>query len=62
METREKISQPKLSSVVKGDISFDKLNKETQTHLDTLLGNFIVFSEVPLRLVEGDEFRAFCKG
>ena len=54
--------QPKLSSVVRGDISFDKLTKEAQTHLDTLLGNFIVFSEVPLRLVEGDEFRAFCKG
>ena len=62
MEKEKERSQPKLSSVVKGDISFDKLNKEAQTHLDTLLGNFIVFSEVPLRLVEGDEFRAFCNG
>ena len=58
---RDKL-QPKLPSVVKGDISFDKLNKETQTHLDTLLGNFVIFSEVPLRLVEIDEFRDFCKG
>lgn len=43
--------QPKLSSVFKGEVSFDKLNKEAQTRLDTLLGNFIVFSEAPLRLV-----------
>ena len=54
--------QSKLPSVLKGEISYDKLNKETQTHLDTLLDNFIVFSEVPLRLVENEEFRDFCKG
>ena len=58
---RDKL-QPKLPSVVKGVFSFDKLNKETQTQLDTLLGNFVIFSEVPLRLMEIDEFRDFCKG
>ena len=39
MEKNQRL-QTKLSSVVKGDISLDKLTKEAQTHLDTLLGNY----------------------
>ena len=54
--------QPKLSSVVRGEIRFGILTPDVQAHLDKLLGNFIVFSEVPLRLIEGEEFRSFCKG
>ena len=45
--------QTKLSSVVRGAIRFGILTLDVQAHLDKLLGKFIVFSEVPLRLIEG---------
>ena len=58
----QEASQPKLPSVIKGDVAFHKLSKEAQANIDQLLGEFVVMAEVPLRLVEGKEFRTFCEG
>ena len=48
--------------MIKGDVAFHKLSKEAQANSDQLVGEFVVIGEVPLRLVEGKEFRTFCEG
>ena len=42
--------------------TLNKLSKEAQGNIDQLLGEFVIMAEVPIRLIEGKEFRNFCQG